>query len=372
MPTKKCETSRIRTGFEEIIAHRTNPPFAYSAEADGVVEKIDEKASIAMIFYEKLNKRVAVKFGEEYTNNGGGGFYCTQNITLNGYKEGDAVKRGDIIVYNNRFFSPDVYSKQVAWNIGVLTNTVLIDSNSTLDDSSIISTKLAEDLEINPVFVKDIILKKNITVHKFADVGSEVTSVDPLLVFDQSEMADDMFGKLDDETIRLLEKLNKKSARSGHNGVVVKIDIFYKNTIEDVSPSIQSLIKLINKRKLNIRKAASGAANEDDYPGETDIKYTDRIGGVDLDNETVIIRFYIKDSAIMAGGDKIEFDSSLKSVCTAVVEPWEVEDGSVTCNAWFSAIGINNRIILSPIITGIGNRCVEKMEQDILKMYFNK
>ena len=103
-----------------------------------------------------------------------------------------------------------------------LTNTVLIDSNATLDDSSIISTKLAEDLEINPVFVKDITLKKNTTIHKFADVGTKIASIEPLMVFDQSEMSDDMFGKIDDEAIALLSKLNKKTAKAGHNGVVVK------------------------------------------------------------------------------------------------------------------------------------------------------
>jgi len=372
MPTKRSEPSRIRTGFEEVIAHRTNPPFAYAAEDDGKVEKIDEQALIATVFYPKLKKRVAVKFGEEYTNNGGGGFYCTQIITLNNLKEGDTFKRGDVIVYNSQFFSPDPYSKQVTWNIGVLTNTVLIDANSTLDDSSIISNKLAEELEINPVFVKDVTLKKTTTIHKFADVGTKITSVDPLMVFDQSEMSDDMFGKLDDEAIKLLEKLNKKSSRSGHNGIVVKIDVFYKYNITDVSKSLQTLINLVNKRKQNVKNAAEGTVNVSDFQGATNIKRSDRIGGTDLDEETVIIRFYIKDSSKMSGGDKIEFDSSLKSVCTSVEEPWDVEDGSVQCDAWFSSIGINNRIIISPMITGIGNRCLESIEQKILDMYFGK
>lgn len=372
MPTKKAEPSRIRTGFEEVVAHRTNPPFAYAAEDDGKIEKIDEKASIATIFYPKLKKRVAVKFGEEYTNNGGGGFYCTQVITLNNFKEGDSFNRGDVIAYNSQFFTSDPYSKQVTWNIGVLTNTVIIDSNSTLDDSSIISTKLAEDLEINPVFVKDITLKKNTTIHKFADVGTKIASIEPLMVFDQSEMSDDMFGKIDDEAIALLSKLNKKTAKAGHNGVVVKIDAFYKHNIGEVSKSLQTLINLINRRKQEVKKAAEGTVNELDFPGATNIRRSDRIGGTDLDEETVIIRFYIKDSSRMSGGDKIEFDSSLKSVCTGVEEPWVVEDGSMQCDAWFSAIGINNRIIISPMITGIGNRCVEEIEKNILDMYFGK
>jgi len=369
-PTAKSEPSRIRTGYEEVVAHRTVPPFAYAAEDDGVMEKIDGDAQIATVFYPKLNKRVALKYGEEYTNNGGGGFWCTQNVTLNNLAQGDKVKRGDVLIYNNRFFTPDALSKQVAWNIGVLTNTILIDANHTFEDSSIISTRLAKDLEINPVFVKDVVLQKTTTVHKFADIGTKIASVDPVMVFDQSQMSDDMFGKLDDEAIELLSKLNKKSARSGHNGVVVKLDTFYKSNIEDVSPSIKSIINLVNKRKAALRKAATGTVNEDEFPMSTNIKHSDRISGIDLDDDTVIVRFYIQDTTTMGGGDKLEFDSSLKSIATAVAEPWEVEDGSVTCDAWFSAIGINNRLILSPILTGIGNRCMEKLEQDVLKMYF--
>ena len=62
----------------------------------------------------------------------------------------------------------------------------------------------------------------------------------------------------------------------------------------------------------------------------------------------------------------------LNRYAPAVEEPWVVEDGSMQCDAWFSAIGINNRIIISPMITGIGNRCVEEIEKNILDMYFGK
>jgi hypothetical protein len=370
MPTAKSEPSRIRTGYEEVIAHRTVPPFAYPAEDDGVIEKLDLKANIVVVNYPKLKKKTSIKIGEEYTKNGGGGFYCTQNIVLNDFKQGDQVKRGDIIAYNSRYFTPDPYSKQVAWDIGVLANTVIIDSNDTYEDGCIISTELAKKLEINPVYVKDIVLKKNTTIHKFVDEGGKVLSIEPLIVFDQSEMSDDMFGKLDDEAIRMLEKLNKKSARAGHTGTVVKIDMFYLHDIKDVSPSIQKLMNLVNSRKNLVRKAAAGTHNESMFPAKTNIQHSDRIGMTDLDEETVIVRFYIQDNTTLGGGDKVEFDSSLKSVCTSVDEPWEVEDGSVVCDAWFSAIGMDHRIILSPKITGIGNRCLEKMEQDIVKMYF--
>ena len=92
-----------------MIAHRSRPPFSYAAEEDGVIEKIDTEAHIIRVKYK--DRTVAITYGDEYTKNGGGGFYCTQNIAINDFKEGDKVKRGHIIIYSDRFFTPDPYSK---------------------------------------------------------------------------------------------------------------------------------------------------------------------------------------------------------------------------------------------------------------------
>ena len=195
-----------------MIAHRSRPPFSYAAEEDGVIEKIDTEAHIIRVKYK--DRTVAITYGDEYTKNGGGGFYCTQNIAINDFKEGDKVKRGDIIIYNDRFFTPDPYSKQVYWNIGVLKDVVLIDCDSTLEDSCVIDPELSKDLNFNPVHVRDIVLSKKTTIHRYAAIGTELTSVDPLMIFDQSELNSDMFGGLDEEAIKLLGKVNKRTPKA--------------------------------------------------------------------------------------------------------------------------------------------------------------
>lgn len=371
LATAKNDVSRIRTGFEKVVAHRARLPFAYAAEEDGVIEKLDNEAQVLVVKY-KSGKSTAIHFGEEYTNNGGGGFYCTQNITINNFKEKDKFNRGDIIVYNERFFTPDPYSKQVDWNIGVLANLVIIDNDSTLDDGNTISEKLAKDLEFDPVHVRDIILTKSTTIHKYAAVGTTVVNTDPLLIFDQSAITDDMFGKLENDAVDLLTKLNRKTPRAKFSGKIVKIDIFYKCPANELSDSIKGLVGVVYKEKNKQYKAATGTHNTEEFIPDLQIKYTDRLGMTDLDNETVILRFYIQQNMGMNAGDKIEFDSSLKSVSTKISKiGWDVEDGSVLCDGLFSGIGISNRIVASPIITGIANRLLEKLEQDVLKMYFD-
>ena len=74
--TNQGDVSRVRTGFEKVVAHRTNPPFAYCADEDGTVEKIDENKGIMTVRY-KSGKVVAMDCGELYTSNSSNGFYCS-------------------------------------------------------------------------------------------------------------------------------------------------------------------------------------------------------------------------------------------------------------------------------------------------------
>ncbi len=336
-----------------------------------MIELIDPDAHVIRVKYK--NKTVAVTYGDEYTKNGGGGFYCTQNIVINGFKQGDKVKRGDIIIYNDRFFTPDPYSKQVYWNIGVLKDVILIDCDSTLEDSCVIDPSLSEDLKFNPVHVRDITLSKKTTIHRYAAIGTSLTSVDPLMIFDQSELNSDMFGGLDDEAIKLLGKVNRRTPKAKFTGKVVALDAFYTGNIQDMSPSVRGLVNLINKMKHQKHQAAAGAENQSNYPGAQSINHSNRIGITDLDEETIVFRFYIQQDMGMNGGDKVEFDSSLKSVCTGVSKhSWVSEDGTLTAHALFSSIGIDNRIINSPKIEGMCNKILETAEQQILKMYFDE
>ena len=130
---------------------------------------------------------------------------------------------------------------------------------------------------------------------------------------------------------------------------------------------------MINKMKYMKHKASEGTVNQSNYPSAQSINHSNRIGITDLDEDTIVFRFYIQQNMGMNGGDKIEFDSSLKSVCTGVSkESWVSEDGTQTAHALFSSIGIDNRIINSPKIEGMCNKILETAEQQILKMYFDE
>lgn len=364
------EPYRVRTSYEQIVAHRAKPPFAYCAQEDGKILSIDDTAHIMKVVY-KSGKKVAVEYGELYTKNGGGGFYCTQSSIINNFKNGDSFKKGDVLIYNENFFSADPYSKQVNWNIGATANVAFIEQNHTLDDGNAISASLAKKLAFNPVHVRDIVLKTVTTVHEYAKVGTFVKNIDPLLIFDESEMGDELFGRLDEKTAEQLAKLNRRTPKAKFTGTVVQMDAFFKCEPSKLSPSLRKIVSGIQAQYDAKAKAATGADNEKSYQHPLQVKYTDRIGITDLDEETLILRFYIQQDMGMDIGSKLEILSSLKTVCSYIEdEDWDTDDPETKVNMMYSEIGVNNRIIHSPKICGMSAAVMEKLEKEILKLYF--
>lgn len=372
VPTVHNNQSRIRTGYERVIAHLTRPPFAYTAQQDGVVEAIDDKLKIVRIRY-KDDTVTCVKYGETYSNNGGGGFYITQQVVINNFNVGDKFKRGDVICYNSNFFAADLYSKQIDFYTGVTANVALIECDGTIEDSDTVCLDLAKKLQFNPVQIKDIALTKDTTIHEYAAVGTKVKSTDVLMTFDQSEIPDTMQEKADASLIELLNDLNRATPKSKYTGEVVKIEVFYKCKIVDMSASLANLVNKINQPKNERAKFVEGASNAHLFPKAAPITGTDRIANTLLDEDVVIIRFYIKQDTEMNTGDKIVIDSSLKSVCAKVIpDKIQTEDGSIEVELLTSCRGINNRIVFSPLIVGVGSLIMEKHEKNMLDMYFDE
>ena len=371
MPTKKSEVSRIRTGYEEIIAHRTHMPFAYVAKHDGVIVDIDTDLKMIKLQY-KDNSTYSVHYGEEYTSNSGSGFYTTQKIVVNNWKIGDRFKKGDVICYNPEFFTPDPFSKQVAWNIGVLANVAFLECDGTLEDSSVVSKRLGDDLEIAPVHVRTITISKKSTIHKYIPVGVECSSLDNLIVFDESALEENLLNTEDDELANMLADLNHSTPKAKYDGVVVKIETFFRCDLNEMSPSLQKLVKVCNKDKNAKAEFASDSKNNYKYQKLNKITQSDRLGNIDLTDDVVVLKFYIQQHHGMHAGDKIVYDSSLKSVCARVLEePILSEDKSVEVDALMSYRSINARLIMSPILVGAATRVMEKLESDILDMYFD-
>jgi len=365
---KNYELSRVRTGFEKVLAQRVNPPFAYSALDDGEILDINNSSKLIKLKY-KNGDQICLSYGQEYSNNSGQGFYATQNIRLNNIIPGSKFKKGDILIYNEDFFSPDPYSSQVNWKIGVLANFCIMECDNTLEDSSALSRSLGDKLGFEPVHIRTINLNKSTTVHHIADIGTELSAMDKLITFDESDM-DDSFGQeMDSTMLELLQKINRATPKAKYSGEVVKIELFYKCDPAGMSDSVFKLVKKYNGLQNKKSKYAKDSENWDDFLPIDQIKSTNRIGSDLLEDDNVLVKFYIKDDLSMERGDKLVLDSSLKSVIAKIFPEDIVTESGTVVQGLFSPMSINNRIILSPMLRGFTNRILEDLEEEVISIF---
>ena len=117
---------------------------------------------------------------------------------------------------------------------------------------------------------------------------------------------------------------------------------------------------------------AKGTDQESVYLPHSRVAHTDRIGITEIDDVSVILRFYIQENVGTGSGDKVIYDSSLKSVCANVLPaPVVAEDRTTVVDGFMGAKSISNRIILSPILVGIASRNLEQIQLDIVDMWDN-
>lgn len=364
VPIKDSDVSRVRSGFEEVIARRVHEPcFAYAAKSDGKVVSIDDTSKTIVI--SENGKKTCLQYGSIPTNNAGS--HIDQEVVINNFKVGDTFKKGDIVVYNHEFFKPDPYSKQVSWKMGILAKVALLDNGGTIEDASILTQPLCDRMTYNPIHMKEIVITTDTNVHAFADIGTHVNNTDPLMVFDQSTID---FGADDDpELVNLLSDLNKQAPKAGYTGTIMQIEAIYKSPLSEMSSSLQKIIKHVTQVK-NARSAvASTCTNAADFQKAAPMLATTKVGTVDLTKDTVILRFYIKHNASMNPGDKLFFDSSLKSVCSTVYPEYVTTESGEKVEAVTSARGVLARLITSPFKTGIANSVLDKLESDVLAMW---
>ena len=365
VPIAESEPSRVRSGFEGIVASRTRPPFAYTAEDDGVIEALDEIAQVIKIRFNN-GRVITTSYGEEYTNNTG--LYINQKIVVNGFKVGDKVRKGDIVTYNKEFFQADPYSKQVNFKMGVLAKIAFLDNGGTLEDASVLTSALAKKMQFEPVHMKEIEITTDTHVHAFAAVGTYVRSTDPLMVFDESAI--DFDGKGSDELADLLSYLNKLSPKAEHTGTVVKVEALYKAPLSQMHSSLQKIIKSITVKKDQRAAFAAGSVNADEFQKSQPLYATDKVGTIDLEPTTVVLRFYIKQIKSMDPGDKLFWDNCLKSVVSDVVDEITTESGEQV-EGMTSCRGVLARIISSPFLQGMCNGVLHRLEDNVLAVWDN-
>lgn len=356
----------MRTGFEEVLSHRTSDNYAYSAKEDGIIVDVDNKLNLVKVKY-KSGETVTFEFGHKQASVDG--IYIDQPIVLN-FKKGDKFKRGDILAYNSGFFIPKHGSKQVLWKHGVHANTAFLESGDTIEDSSAISSKLSKKLKMFPTHVRTIKVTNKTVLHDIVKVGDELESSDPLCVIEDEDISElSLVNEDDTEATELITDLNKKTPKAKHDGIVSKIDVLYSCEIDDMTPSLAKFVRNEVNKKNRKHNYSKDSSNTDDFLKSTKVAVGTKYKNLEFDNDTIMIIIYITEDIGMSAGDKLVLDSSLKSVVGRVMYEEVRSDQGVDIDVLFGGISLSNRIINSPVRQGLAERILEKLEQDVLAIW---
>ena len=366
VPTETVDMSRVRTGYERLIAHRVGRTFAGIAADNGKVTNIDEKASLIEVTYDD-GKVDIFSFGEQYTEFQG--FNVTQDL-VSVVKLGQKVTKGDVVTYNKGYFTRDPLTGQLDMSIGVLANVALMENDTTLEDSTEISERLSKKLTIRPTNSRIITLTRKSIVHQVRAVGDHVLNTDHLIIFEEEPVEGGSMFNVDDATLSLLADMNRDKPAAKFNGKIVEIEAYAGCEPSEMHPTLAAIFKSAVEKK-NRRSRIAGKTNRaEEYPASGVMPVGSKYKGVMFDADTVCLVFYIQEEVIHDKGDKLVFANQLKCTCAGVFpQPITTESGQ-QIDALFSPDAIYRRCVMSPMLYGVLARIVEKVEADAVNMYF--
>lgn len=336
-----------RTGYERVIAHRTDDLYAKTARAGGVVENVTDKViTIAYEDGEKVSYEIGRRFGV-WAGNNIPHFVKTDRV------KGEKLRPGDVICYNTNFFEPDrLDPNQVVMKTGVLARTALLESTDTIEDSCTISEAFASKLTTTATHIRTVKVTNEQEIRNALKVG-DVVDVESILCTIENPTAgrSDLFDEDALDTLKLLSNLVPKAKAKG---VIERIEVLYTGDLDEMSESLQAIVDQSDREIYRLHKQLGKPA----VTGQVDIGY--RVDGQELGVDTVAIRYYITGTVPMGIGDKGVFANQMKSVVGRVMLGENTTENGEPIDAIFSYQSIANRIVLSAELVGTTNRlCVE-------------
>ncbi|MNP96446.1 hypothetical protein D3C85_90290 [compost metagenome] len=346
----------VQTGYDEVIAHRVNDLFAYTAKDDGQITAIGEDAVTVQY---KDGSTKSVELGRRFGTVAGKTFPHNLKSDL---KLGQKVKAGDVISYNTLYFQPSTLNpKQVSMKTGVMVRTAILECADTLEDSSIISERVAKLMTTSVTEIRDIVLTFDQTVRNFVKTGQTVDSEDILCTIEDAVTANtDLF---DEDTIDTLRLLGSQTPKAKHNGVIERIEVFYNGDKEDMSPSLRAIADLGDKERAKLSKNLNRKVLTGSVDGAL------RVAGNPLNMDSMAIRVYITTRVSAGVGDKGVFVNQMKTIFGRVMAGRNQTESGEDLDAIFSYTSFSNRICLSPELIGTTTTLLKVLSKKVVEAY---
>lgn len=353
IPIKGSRAPYVQTGYESIVAIRSDDRFVISAKDSGVVDKVNSKELV--VVYDKLGTK---KYKINNWTSKEESEACYTHIMTANLKAGDKFIKDDTLIYNTSFFEPSIFNnKRVIYKQGAVITVALHEISNTHEDSGIISKEMSKVLATTVTKTKSVLINKEDTVINLKQVKDKLEPGDTLFSITDSILGNT---KLDARTIEILQDLKTSSPKSKYRGTVNKIEVRYNCEIEELSQSLRELVNITDK-ELKDKLGHTGRVNS---------SYS--IKGKPLMDGEVEIKYYIDIEDKMGNGDKGIFANQLKFTVGEVFTHKISTEDNTKVDAMFSLRSIAARIVNSPYLIGTTSMVMEKLTENVLDIYFGE
>lgn len=349
----------LRTGYEAVIAQRTNDLFATTAKQDGKVTAVTKNAVVVEY---KDGTEESVELGTRYGTVSGS---TIPHVVKCDLKVGAKLRMGDLIAYNEGYFKVDpLFPKQALYKAGMLAKTAIVESSTTYEDACEINERLAGGLTTKTTIIRDVLINFEDSINNLPKLGTKLNSDDLLCTIEQGALADnDLFSS---DSMDILRTLSTNAPTAKHQGTLERIEVFYHGDKEDMSDTVLKLVNQSDGERRRIAKETKKPVTTGKVDGRV------RIVKDPLDLDQALVRFYITKEVGAGIGDKGVFGNQLKTIVSSVMHGTNTTEDGTPIDAKFSYLSISNRIVLSPEIMGTTNTLLMHMSKLIAKSYFGK
>ena len=322
---------------ESAVPYHMSREFVVAAQQDGEVVEI--KDGIVVVQY-KDGTYDSIDTNLKMKNNSSSGFYISNHMETELKEVGQKFKKNEIIGYDPRAFSKNDDDIGASMNIGVPIKVAILPNYDIYEDAGPITKKLSDKFTAYMAMKESVGIPAQSFVQSMVNVGDQVKVDDPLIVYDPAHEDEETNAflaeireKLGEDYTNMIDLKSMPQVRTEYAGRVSAIEVYTSVPVEELSESLQKIVKKYTKHSANVVKTLDKYKNPGDMnyykcgqvitnaPDVVKADYQGRVKGVQIGNDGrgVVIFFYVEFKDIAKTGDKGSAFTALKFITSHVV-----------------------------------------------------
>lgn len=331
----------LRTGYENVIPHRTSELYSKVAKANGTVTEVKDD-ELVITYDDKSVDRYPLGL---YIGEASGEYHRHTRVT--DMKVGQSFKKGDVVGWNDNWFMRDIFCPgQVGLKGGFQVRVGLFEDQDTYEDSIAISSRIANETLIPYIKPTPFTMKIMDNLVMRAKVGDEIEQDSILCDIEEPHLVE---GNHDASFVAEVNKLGIKQVKSTHHGKIVDIRVQYNGALENMSESVRQFVTKANK----LTKRKNQIVGD---PVETNaVSGIFNVNRPSIQPDTLLVIFFVESQDGRTRADKFVFGNQLKATAGRIMtkkmytEDRQEIDAKTSFKAPFNrmVISFRNRLIVN-------------------------